>query len=183
MYAMRKKLLYILGVLLLPAMAWSQADLLMYEGFYANCVDDEKSPIYGGSYCDYPKNMHDAKFPGGDVELSLYIYQNTVMPDVFSGEKDVDGTPLLVTGDVRVQIVVDRCGHTCCYEILQSLSPEQDAAAINVVRTLPTFRPATIDGYRVKSAYIIPVKFNKKRYREPEPEPEPEPSYDDYYYW
>ena len=179
---MKQKLLFLLSALL-PAYAFAQADLLLYQGFFANCVDDEKSPIYGGTYCDYPKNMQDAKFPGGDVEMSLYIYQNTEMPDVFSGEKDIDGTPLLVTGDVKVQIVIDRCGRTCCYEILQSLSPEQDEAAIKVMRTLPVFKPAKLDGYYVKSAYIVPVKFNKKRYRAPEPEPEPEPSYDDYYYY
>lgn len=180
---MKKLLASLFALALLPPLARAQTDLMIYESFYAGCVDDEMSPIYGGNYCDYPPDLVDAKFPGGDVEMSMYIHQNTEMPNVLSGEKDVDGTPLLITGDVKVQIVVDRCGRTCCYEILQSLSPEQDAAAIEVVRSLPVFRPATLDGYRVKSAYVVPVKFNRRRYKAPEPEPEPEPSYDDYYYW
>jgi hypothetical protein len=44
---------------------------------------------------------------------------------------------------------------------------------------LPVFKSASINGIRVKSAYIAPVKFRWKHM----PEPEPEPEYtDDYYY-
>ncbi|MBO4370707.1 MAG: energy transducer TonB [Paludibacteraceae bacterium] len=175
-----KRLFLICIALLAVSLMHAEVDYLMYEAVYAKCVDDEPSDIYGGTYHPYPQGMYDAKFPGGDVELSLYLYQNTEMPDVFSGEIDIDGKPLLLTGEVKVQVVVDRCGHTCCYEILQSLSEEQDQAALKVVKSLPTFKPASLDGYRVKSAYILPVKFNKKRQKEPEPQYD-DYNYDDYY--
>ncbi|MBP5317957.1 MAG: energy transducer TonB [Paludibacteraceae bacterium] len=175
-----KRLVWILLMALTALWLSAETDYMLYEAVYANCVDDEPSDIYGGTYQPYPPGMNDAKFPGGDVELSLYVYQNTQMPEVFSGETDVDGKPLLLTGEVKVQVVIDRCGHSCCYEILQSLSEEQDSAAIAVVKMLPTFKPASLDGYRIKSAYIIPVKFNKRR--QEAKEPEPDYNYDDYNY-
>lgn len=55
----------------------AQGDYQMYAHLYEGCIDDEESPIYGGSYSGYPKNLVDAQFPGGDVELSLYIHKNT----------------------------------------------------------------------------------------------------------
>jgi hypothetical protein len=47
------------------------------------------------------------------------------------------------------------------------------------MENLPIFKAATLDGYRVKSAYIAPVKFSKDHWIVKEPEP----SYDDYYYY
>ncbi|MEE0989835.1 MAG: hypothetical protein UIC45_00745, partial [Paludibacteraceae bacterium] len=64
-------------------------------------------------------------------------------------------------------------------QIVQSLTEEQDAEALRLMEMLPVFKSASINGIRVKSAYIAPVKFRWKHM----PEPKPEPEYtDDYYY-
>lgn len=156
----------------------AQTDPMKYARLYADCVDDEPSTIYGGSYSEYPKNFQDAQFPGGDVELSLFIYHNTEMQEVYSGEVDAGGTKLLVTGEVLVEFVVDRCGKPGQFRIVQSLTDEQDAEAMRVMESLPIFNPATLDGYRVKSAYVAPIKFSHERWRVKEESL----SYDDYDY-
>lgn len=148
----------------------AQGDYNMYVRLYEGCIDDEESPIYGGSYSSYPSNLIDAQFPGGDVELSLYIYRNTERQEVYSGEIDENGNKLLVTGEVLVQFVIDRCGKPGRFLVVQSLTEEQDAEALRVMESLPIFRAGTIDGIRVKTAYIAPVKFRWKTMPPKEPE-------------
>ncbi|MCQ2369105.1 MAG: energy transducer TonB [Paludibacteraceae bacterium] len=157
-----KKLLLLL--LLVPAELCA-VNYMMYAGIYGkDCVDDEESPIYGATYSAYPKDLVDAQFPGGDLELSLYLSRNTEIQEVYSGEYDKNGEPLLVTGEVIVEFVIDRCGKPGRFKILQSLTDEQDAEALRVMESLPAFRAATIDGYRVKSAYVAPIRFSKTYY-------------------
>ena len=148
----------------------AQGDYNMYVRLYEGCIDDEESPIYGGSYSSYPSNLIDAQFPGGDVELSLYIYRNTERQEVYSGEIDENGNQLLVTGEVLVQFVIDRCGKPGRFLVVQSLTEEQDAEALRVMESLPIFRAGTIDGIRVKTAYIAPVRFRWKTMPPKEPE-------------
>ena len=174
------KTLFVIISLLVCVNILAQTDRYLYAPLYEGCVDDEPSPIYGGTYNAYPKELIDAQFPGGDVELSLFIHQNTERIEVYSGETDENGKALLVTGEVLVQFVIDRCGKPGNFQIIQSLTEEQDAEALRIMESLPIFKAASIDGIRVKSAYIAPVKFKWKHM--PEPEPEPEYNYDDYYY-
>ena len=149
---------------------FAQGDYSKYAYLYEGCVDDEESPIYGGSYSSYPPELVDAQFPGGDVELSLYIYRNTERQEVYSGETDADGNQLLVTGEVLVQFVIDRCGKPGRFQVVQSLTEEQDAEALRVIQSLPIFKSGSIDGIRVKTAYIAPVKFRWKTMPPKEPE-------------
>ncbi len=154
-----KRILFLL--LLLPSLSFA-TDYMMYVGMYGDCVDDEPSPIYGGTYGEYPKGLIDAQFPGGDVELALFIHNNTEVVEVYSGELDKNGNRLLVTGDVLVEFVIDRCGKPGSFKILQSLTNEQDEEALRVMESLPMFRAGSLDGYRVKTAYVAPVHFEKQ---------------------
>ena len=175
-----KKVLFVILSFILGANLLAQTDRYLYAPLYEGCVDDEPSPIYGGTYNAYPKDLIDAQFPGGDVELSLFIHQNTERQEVYSGETDESGKALLVTGEVLVQFVIDRCGKPGRFQIIQSLTEEQDAEALRIMEMLPIFKSASINGIRVKSAYIAPVKFKWKHM--PEPKPKPEYNYDEYYY-
>lgn len=165
-----KRFVFLLTWCALSVCLFAQGDYGMYAHLYKDCIDDENSPIYGGSYSEYPKELMDAQFPGGDVELSLFIYKNTERQEVYSGETDADGNALLVTGEVLVQFVIDRCGKPGRFQVVQSLTEEQDAEALRVMESLPIFKPASIDGIRVKSAYVAPVKFRWKTMPPKEPE-------------
>ncbi len=174
-----KKFCFLLLLGLLSSSLFAQGDYGMYAHLYVDCVDDEESPIYGGSYSPYPPDLMDAQFPGGDVELSLFIHKNTERQEVYSGEVDAEGNKLLVTGEVLVQFVIDRCGKPGRFQILQSLTEEQDAEALRVIESLPIFKSAAINGIRVKSAYIAPVKFQWKTM--PPKVEEPDYSSDDFW--
>ena len=178
---MRKIIILFGTILLATATVFGQGDyLLEYANLYPDCIDNEESTIYGGSYGEYPSGIQDAIFPGGgDVQMSRYIARTIEYPEVYSGEVDEKGKSLLVTGIVKVQFVVDRCGRVGRIEIVQSLSEEQDAEAKRIIENFPIFKPATLDGYRVKIAYVAPVSFNKKKIVKKAPEID----YDSYQYW
>lgn len=175
----RFKLILCIVASLMVVTAVNATDYMMYVGIYGDCVDDEPSTIYGGTYNEYPKGLNDAQFPGGDVEFSLYLTHNTEVVEVYSGETDKNGEPLLVTGEVLVEFVVDRCGKPGSFKILQSLTNEQDEEALRVMEGLPMFRAASLDGYRVKSAYVAPIRFQKDHYEQKQPEV----NYDDLVWW
>lgn len=163
-------------------------DIMKYARLYEGCIDNEPSVIYGASYNPYPAGLSDAEFPGGDVEFIVYIKNNTEIQEVYSGEYDEKGRPLLVTGEVWVEFVVDRCGLTRNFRVVQSLTDEQDAEALRVMESLPIFKAAELNGYRVKAAYIAKIPFMKSIWEEPKPDPYSyyedgyyDSSYDSYY--
>lgn len=133
-----------------------------YTNLYPNCVDDEESQIYS---LDEPF-LEEPLFPGGgQVQMTRYVYFSTVYPDV----KGSDGKQL--KGKVLIKTIIDRCGVAGKIEVIQSLSDEQDAEAIRVVESFPIFKPAVLDGIRVKVAIIVPVYFTKTYVPKPvEPE-------------
>ena len=154
--------------------------VLEYVHLFPNCVDNEESTIYGGTYGEYPPEIEDAVFPGGGfVKMSQYIYTNTEMQPAYTGEINENGDSLLVTGIVRVEFVVDRCGKVGRVRVVESVSELQDAEALRIVEGFPIFKPASLKDYRVKIAYIAPVYFSKKVM----PRKAPEIDYDSYYYW
>ena len=176
------KLGLLAALLVLPlCLAHAQTDPMRYANLYLDCEDTEYSPIYGATYGDYPPNLVDAEFPGGVVEFSMFLAQNTRPIEVYGEDVDTDGTKLLMTGQVLVEFVIDRCGQPCNFRILQSLSPQQDEEALRVIQSLPVFKAATIDGIRVKSAYIAPVKFKWKRMPKRKFGPDQTPDYEDPY--
>lgn len=123
-----------------------------YTNLYPNCVDDEPSKIYS---LDEPY-LEPPVFPGGGpVQMSRYVYFATEILNI----KDESGDQL--KGVVMVRTVIDRCGVPTLIRVIESLSLEHDAEAIRVVREFPIFKPAELDGYRVKVAITVPVYFTR----------------------
>lgn len=176
---MKKIFITIIGSLFIATTAMAQDSLLEHVHLFPNCNDNQESPIYGGTYGEYPDEIEDADFPGGGmVPMTQYIHKNTEMQPVYTGELNSNGDSLLVTGIVQVEFVVDRCGKVGRVRVVESLSELQDAEALRVIEGFPIFRPASYKEYRVKIAYIAPVYFSKKVM----PEKAPEIDYDTYYW-
>lgn len=149
-----------------PALSFAD-ELMRYAQFYQGCVDDEPSEIYGGTYSEYPEGLTDAEFPGGVVAMVMFLQQNLETQEVYTGQVDKKGNKILKTGEVLVEFVVDRCGLPGRFKVIQPLSPEQDEEALRVVRMLPVFRAPTLDGYRVKAAYVAHIRFTKTKWEYP----------------
>ncbi len=97
---------------------------------------------------DYPL------FPGGEELLVKYISGNTNYPEYARENK--------IQGQVVVKFCITKKGKIIGYEIVKSVSPELDAEALRVVKTLQRFEPARVDGEPVSSWFYLPITFALK---------------------
>jgi len=92
--------------------------------------------------------------PGNDILLMNYIAKNIIYPKS-AAEKGIQGT-------VVVKISISSRGNVTNHEIITSVSPDLDAEALRVLKTLTKFEPAWNEGKPVSASYQIPIKFNLK---------------------
>ena len=65
-----------------------------------------------------------------------------------------------ITGRVVVRFVVDENGNLGDVSIAKSVHPALDEEAMRVIRLMPRWKPAIIDGEPVKSYFSLPIKFS-----------------------
>ena len=91
------------------------------------------------------------QFPGGETALMQFIRENVKYPAVAVKNR--------VQGRVMVQFVIDENGEVGEAEVARSVSNELDAEALRVVKLLPKFIPARVDGKNVAVHYTLPISF------------------------
>lgn len=92
-----------------------------------------------------------ASFPGGSVALMQYIAQNLRYPNI-QGDCNIQGR-------VIVGFTINENGILSDIKVMKSISPAFDEEAIRVVKSMPKWKPAKLNGKAVKSKYTIPVNF------------------------
>ncbi|CAN5300225.1 hypothetical protein BH09BAC5_BH09BAC5_00530 [soil metagenome] len=99
-------------------------------------------------HSDFPGQPY---FPGGDDSLQLFIRKNIHYP----AEAKRDS----VQGTVYLKIEVDSMGKVSDLIIVKSVRKDLDSAVISGFRELPDFIPLTVNGKRVSSSRIQPIRF------------------------
>ena len=132
--------------------------LAEFENLYPDCVDNEESIIFGGSYPNkWPKELNLPVFPGGgDIQLTRYVNSNIDYPDVVNF-----ATRERLKGVVYIEVVIDRCGRATRQRLMESVDHLYDMEALRIMENLPVFKPGALDGERVKVALTIPVYFTR----------------------
>ncbi len=90
-------------------------------------------------------------FPGGEAELYRMVQHETRYPKEALREG--------ITGRVMVHFVVEKDGRVDSVWVPGSVHPQLDAEAIRVVRSLPPWTPATMDGRPVRVLFRLPITF------------------------
>lgn len=90
-------------------------------------------------------------FPGGMGALISFIGKNLVYPQ--------DAAELGLEGTVVVRFVVNRQGKAVKPEIIKSVNPMLDKAAMDVIAKLPAFEPGEQAGEKVPVYFNLPVQF------------------------
>ncbi len=90
-------------------------------------------------------------FLGGDKKMMEWISQHLQYP------QDAYGSH--IQGRVIVQFLVKEDGSVGDAKIIRSVYPSLNEEALRVVRTLPRFHPAILDGKAVEYWFTIPVVF------------------------
>lgn len=91
------------------------------------------------------------EFPGGDKALKRWLRQNTQYPFSAFANK--------VEGRVYVSFIIDEYGIATKIRVIRSLDSTLDKVAVNLISTMPAWKPAMQNGKPVKVSYTIPVDF------------------------
>lgn len=91
------------------------------------------------------------EFAGGTNALMKYIFENLKYP--------VAAVDQQVEGRVIARFVISKTGKVKDVEILRSLSPECDAEALRVIKSMPDWKPGKEKGEPVEVFYTMPILF------------------------
>jgi periplasmic protein TonB len=94
-----------------------------------------------------------AEFPGGTPALKMYMAENVIYPQT-AVEKGFQGKCFL-------QFVVTKKGEITDIKVKKGVPncPECDAESIRMVKSMPKWIPAKINGKAVNSTFNLPVSF------------------------
>ncbi|MCQ2973717.1 MAG: energy transducer TonB [Bacteroidales bacterium] len=91
------------------------------------------------------------EFKGGDKALIKYIAENVKYPEK-AKQNDIQGK-------VFIKFVVNEKGKVTNVELLKGIDPLLDKAAIDVVSSLPDWKPGRQSGKNVKVSLQVPINF------------------------
>ncbi len=95
---------------------------------------------------------HLPEFPGGNDSIPYFIARNVEYPQE-AIEKNIQGR-------VIVRFVVDSMGNVTDPEIVRSVNPLLDSAAIAVVDDMPLWKPGEDNGKKVNVFFTLPITFH-----------------------
>lgn len=88
------------------------------------------------------------QFPGGLDELNKFLIKNLKWPS----QDDVQGR-------VYINFIVEKDGRLTNFKIERKLRPEFDKEALRVLKKMPRWKPATVNGKPVKCRDTVPINF------------------------
>lgn len=92
-----------------------------------------------------------AEFPGGEMELKKFLATNIRYP-----QRAIE---LGIQGTVYIQFVVSTTGEVSKIRIVRGVNLPMDAESVRVIKKMPNWSPAIVDGKQVNSYYNLPIKF------------------------
>ncbi len=90
-------------------------------------------------------------FPGGDEKLLEWISQHLVYP-----ENAIDSH---IEGRVIIEFIVKADGSIGDAKIIRGVDDMLDAEALRIVKSIPRFNPAMLNGKAVESIFTLPITF------------------------
>ena len=107
----------------------------------------EESPQVGS----YTSVEQMPSFPGGEQAMKKFIMTNLRYPVKAQENK--------IQGRVVTRFVVDKDGAIKDVELLRRVSPECDAEALRIIKSMPKWNPGKQKGMEVSVYYTLPVIF------------------------
>ena len=91
------------------------------------------------------------EFPGGEEALVKFIAESTKYPEEAKNKG--------IQGKVFVQFVVNKEGNVEDVKLAKSIDPLLDEAAMNIVKSMPQWKPGRQRGKNVNVSFTIPINF------------------------
>jgi protein TonB len=121
--------------------------------FLESSIDKPSTAIPASEEDSLHKGKVDVQpeFPGGNQELMKYLNNNIRYPDA-AVTNEVEGRLL-----TSFEVCTD--GSICNIKIEKSLYPACDEEAIRVIKKMPNWKPAILQGKPVRTIYKLPFVF------------------------
>lgn len=130
---------------------WSNGNLKRVDYFNMGKLINGQLYNFDGTATAHYDYEIAAEFPGGLNKLADFIGKNIKYPK--AARKNG------IEGKVFLRFIVDTEGHIQHVEVLKGVSPEIDEEAIRVIKIMPQWRPAMVDGNKVNSFFNLPLSF------------------------
>ncbi len=91
------------------------------------------------------------EFPGGEEGLLKFVTENTKYPEVAKEKK--------IQGKVFVQFVINKDGNVEDVKLAKGVDPLLDEAAMNIVKSMPQWKPGKQRGQNVNVSFVVPINF------------------------
>jgi len=98
-----------------------------------------------------------AEFPGGTAEMMKFVQNNINYPQSVKDKR--------LNGMVFLKFVVSESGEINNVEVLKGITgcPDCDREAIRLVKSMPIWEPAVMEGKPVSSYFNIPIAFKANK--------------------
>ena len=96
-----------------------------------------------------------AQYPEGNAALKKFISDNLIWPEILNGS--------CIEGRVIVKFIVTETGELTDIKVMRSLEKHLDEEAVRVIKLMPKWIPAEINGRKISSYYTVPVLFKITR--------------------
>lgn len=115
--------------------------------------NEDKGEVYSYSECD----VRPMFLNSSDIRqfMQKWVYQYLKYPE--SAVKNG------IQGRVMVDFIIEADGKVSCAKVVKSVSEELDAEALKVVAASPKWRPARVNGKKVRCSITIPVEFRLEK--------------------
>lgn len=102
---------------------------------------------------DRPQDQVDQlpSFPGGIDEMNKFIRNNLRYP--------VTAQEAGIQGQILVSFIVKSTGEISNISIIEKVNPALDKEAVRVIKSMPKWIPAKLNGKEVDASYAIPIIF------------------------
>lgn len=95
------------------------------------------------------------EFPGGISKLSVYLEKNIVISDEMKSENS--------RGKVIASFIVEKDGSITDIKILREVGFGIAKEAVRVLKMMPRWRPAQLNGKNVRCSFTIPISINASK--------------------
>lgn len=106
----------------------------------------------GADLVDFPDT--EPNFVGGEDAMNAFI-EREMQPVFTENEIQKDGT-------VFIEAIVEKDGSISNSRVALGIDSQLDDKAMRIIKAMPMWKPATVDGQSVRSRCIIPVTFGRK---------------------
>ena len=93
----------------------------------------------------------DAEFPGGMEELVMFVCMNIEYPE--------QAQKANIEGKVFVRFSVEKDGSVSNIRILRDIGYGCGDAVVKMLKSMPRWKPAKVDGKNVREEFNLPVNF------------------------